>query len=133
LGDLSESPFIDFTLDPPQPVGAYRVEIYANGNLDHVASFRGAFPLGQTWHLANPCTARKGECKFAATTSQVALRRLDLNRRRSVLRLCCSELIRPAKLATGFEPTQVGFAPLLRRIDSPGKTCPQTKVHSRSA
>jgi hypothetical protein len=61
LGDLSESPFIDFTPDPPQPVGAYRVEIYANGNLDHVASFRGAFPPGGklgTWQtLAPPARA----------------------------------------------------------------------------
>lgn len=39
LGDLSGSPFIDFTLDPPQPVGAYRVEILVNGNLDQVAAF----------------------------------------------------------------------------------------------
>lgn len=30
---------IDFTLDPPNPAGIYRVEIYSNGTLDFVAPF----------------------------------------------------------------------------------------------
>ena len=36
---------------------------------------------------------------------QVALRRLDLNRRRSVSHLCCGEFIRPAKLAPKLKCT----------------------------
>ncbi len=39
LADLSGSPYVDFTLDPPHLVGNYRVEVYVNGNLDQVASF----------------------------------------------------------------------------------------------
>jgi hypothetical protein len=39
LGDLNGSIFIDFTLDPPRPVGTYRVEIYVNNTLDQIATF----------------------------------------------------------------------------------------------
>jgi len=61
----------------------------------------GAFQLGGelgTWQI-----------NLRLQLRQVALRRLDLNRRST----CCR---------------QVGFVPLLRRIDSPDKTCPQTEI-----